>query len=78
MLFILSLTAGVEAGMDLNPSNTKATFVQITRTQIFLKTIQTLSCWYSLVSVILQGFSHHFVLAKVATSSIRVKMSVNM
>ena len=54
----------------------------------FLETIQTLSCWYSLesspwvlsyeylfarVSVIFHNFFHHFVLAKLATSSIRVK-----
>ena len=34
----------------VNPSNAEATFVQSTRTQRFLKTIQTLSCWYSLDS----------------------------
>ena len=33
-----------------NPSYAKATFVQSTRTQIFWKTIETLSCWYSLDS----------------------------
>ena len=53
----------------------------------FSKTILTLSCWYSLdssrwvlsndypcarVSVIFQVFLHHFVLAKLATSSIRL------
>ena len=53
----------------------------------FLKTIQTLSCWYSLdsssgvpsdeypsarVSVIFQFVLHHFVKAKLATTSIRV------
>ena len=32
------------------PSNAKATFVQSTQMQRFLKTIQTLSCWYSLES----------------------------
>ena len=72
---------------NLNPSNAKATFIQSTRMQRFLKTIETLSCWYSLesshwvlsdeypfarVSVIFQFFLHHFVLAKLATSSIRV------
>ena len=31
-----------------NPSNAEATFVHITRTQRFVKTIQILSCWYSL------------------------------
>ena len=39
-----------QAGFFFNPSNAEATFVQSTRTQIFLKTIQTLSCWYSLDS----------------------------
>ena len=33
--------------VHLNPSNTKATFVQSTRMQRFLITIYTLSCWYS-------------------------------
>ena len=55
----------------VNPFNAESFFVQSTRTQIFLKTIQTLSCWYSLersrgvlsdeypfakVSVIFRGF----------------------
>ena len=55
----------------VNPSNAEATFVQSTKTQIFLKTIETLSCLYSFnssrrvlsdeypfgrVSVIFQGF----------------------
>ena len=31
-----------------NPSNAEASFVLSTKTQIFLKTIETLSCWYSL------------------------------
>ena len=35
---------------QVNPSNAKATFVQSTPMQRFLKTIQTLSCWYSLES----------------------------
>ena len=63
----------------LNPSNAEVSFIQITRTQIFSKTIETLSCWYSLesshrvlsyeypfarVSVIFQFFLHHFVLSK--------------
>ena len=55
----------------------------------FLKTIKTLSCWYSLVALAeysqmtthVPGFEsffsccflHHFVLAKLATSSVRVK-----
>ena len=34
----------------INPSNAEATNVQSTRTQRFLKIIQTLSCWYSLDS----------------------------
>ena len=34
----------------INPSNTEATFVQSTRMQKFMKTIKTLSCWYSLDS----------------------------
>ena len=33
---------------SLNPSNAEPTFVQSTRTQIFSKSILTLSCWYSL------------------------------
>ena len=72
----------------VNPSNAEATFIQSTRTQIFSKTIETLPCWHSLessrrvlsyeypfarVSVIFQVFFYHFVLAKLATSSIRVK-----
>ena len=71
-----------------NPYNAEATFVQSTRTQRFLKIIQTLSCWYSLessrgvlsdeypvarVSVIFPGFSHNFVSPKSATSSVRAK-----
>ena len=34
----------------LNTCNAAATLVQSTRTQYFLKTIYTLSCWYSLES----------------------------
>ena len=38
-------------GLDtVNPFNAETTFVQSTRTQRFLKSIQTLSCWYSLES----------------------------
>ena len=74
--------------LGVNPSNAEATFVQSSRTQIFLKNIESLSCWYSLdsshwvlsdeypfarVSVIIQVFLHNFVLAKLAISSIRVK-----
>ena len=72
----------------VNPSSAEATFVHSTRTQRFLKNTWTLSCWYSLdsscwvlseeypftrVSVIFQVFMYHFVLAKLATSSIKVK-----
>ena len=71
----------------LNTSNAEATLVQSTRTQYLLKTIYTLSCWYPLESSLstfrwvpmcqgfshLSGFLHHFVLAKLATSSVRVK-----
>ena len=48
----------------------------------FLKTILTLSCWYLLENWWIPmwqglsdftGFFHHFVLAKLATSSVRVK-----
>ena len=35
---------------ELNTSYAEATFVQNTRPQRFLKTIETLSCWYSLDS----------------------------
>ena len=71
-----------------NPSNAETSFLHlIIRMQRFLKNILTLSCWYSLESScwvlrwvpICQGFSyfsrlwHNFVLAKLATSSIRVK-----
>ena len=34
----------------LNPSNAESTFVQSTQMQRFLKTIKTMSCWYSLES----------------------------
>ena len=48
----------------LNPSNTEATFVQITRTQRFLKIILALSCWnafgssaeFSQISTHMRGF----------------------
>ena len=36
--------------MKVNPSTAEATFVLSTRTQNLLKTIETLSCWYSLES----------------------------
>ena len=60
----------------LNSSNAKATFTQSTRTQTFLKTFSTLSCWYSFYSSHwalsdeypcarvkghFSGFLHHFV-----------------
>ena len=71
----------------LNPSYAKATFIRSTMTQRFLKNILTLSCMYLLesscqvfsdeyqcarVSVNFQGFLHHFILAKLALSSIMV------
>ena len=34
----------------VNPSNAEATFIQSTRMQRFMKTIYSLSCWYSLES----------------------------
>ena len=34
----------------LTPTDAEATFIQTTRMQIYLKTILTLSCWYSLDS----------------------------
>ena len=72
----------------VNPSNAEATFVQSTRMQRFLKTISTLLCWhhwialaeYSLMSTHVSGFQsfsifmHHFVLAILATTSIRVNL----
>ena len=64
-----------------NPTNAEAAFIQSTRTQQFLKTIKTLSCCYSWilsdvyqcarVSIIFHFFLYHFVLTKLATSSIR-------
>ena len=74
---------------SFNPSNAEATFVQSTAMrQRCLKTILTLSCWYSLERYPwalrwipmcqsffhFSGFLHHFVLAKLAISSIRVKI----
>ena len=73
--------------IGINPSNAETTLVKNTKTQRFLKNFLTLSCWYSLDSShwilsrwapICHGFSkfsmfsHHFELAKSATSSIRV------
>ena len=73
--------------LDNNSSNAGATFVQSTRTQRLLKTIWTLSCWYSLesslwvlsdeyphprVSVFFLVFSATFMLAILTTSCIRV------
>ena len=68
----------------INPSNAEPTFIQSSKMHSFLKAILTLSCWYSLVnskmSTHMPGFQsffrfflHHFVLPKLATSSIRVK-----
>ena len=70
----------------INPSNSKAILVQRTRMQRSLKTILIRSCWYLLESSrrVLSDeypwpgfrwflrFLHHFVLAKLATSSVRV------
>ena len=42
-----SWTCPGQLAINLNPSNAEATFVQSTRTQISLKDIWTLSCWYS-------------------------------
>ena len=39
-----------QVNYQLSPSNVKATFIQSTRMQRILKTVQTLSCWYSLES----------------------------
>ena len=55
----------------LTPSNAEATFVQSTRMQRLLITIQTLSCWYSLdtlvaltkysqMSTLVPGFHYFF------------------
>ena len=70
----------------LNPSNAEATFGQSARMQIFLKTILTLSTWYSLessrwelsvkypfarVAPIFQVFAS-FCIGQLATSSTRV------
>ena len=72
---------------QFNLSNAEGTFIQSTRVQRCLKTIWNLSCWYSLDSASwvlsdkysCQGFSHfslllhHSVVAKLATSIIRVE-----
>ena len=83
VLKVLDLHQQPGNSLRLNLAYAEATFVQSTRIQRFLI---TLSCWYLLesshlvlsdeypyarVSVIFQFFSHHFVLAKLATSSIR-------
>ena len=71
-------------GWSLNPSNAEATFIQSTMMQRFLKTILTLSCWFSLessrwvlsdeypyaeVSLIFQFFCIILHILKLATSS---------
>ena len=88
---IVRLVLATVSVNGFNHSNAEATIVRSTRTGRFLKTIQTLSCWYSLdssrwvlsvsneypcarVTNIFQGFSHRFILAKLATSSIRVNI----
>ena len=73
--------------ITVNLSNAEATLGQSTRAQRILKSIQTLSCWYSLESsrreladkypcarvwTIFTGFLHYFVLANLATSTIKV------
>ena len=72
----------------INPSNAEATYVQSTRTQRLWKPSKPFHIsthWkalteYSQMSTYLPGFhsflgfSHHFVLAKLATSSIRVNL----
>ena len=68
-----------------NPFDAEATFVLSTRAGRILKTTSTLSCWYSLDIALcshlsthapqglshFSAFKHHFVLAKLATTSIR-------
>ena len=39
-----------QARNTINPSSAEATYVKSTRMQRFLKTIQTLPCWYSFES----------------------------
>ena len=83
VLFLIKMSV-----TKLIPSYDDATCIHCTRTQRFLKTIYTLSCWYSLdsscsalldeypcamVSVIFQGFFASIVLSKLATCSIRVQ-----
>ena len=77
----------------LNPSNAETTFLQSTRMQDSWKNIETLSSWYSFessrrvlsdeypfarVSVISCFFCIFFVLAKLATSSIRVNPYISL
>ena len=79
--------------LKVNPYNAEAIFVQSTRTQIFLKIIKTRTFWYWLNSSCwvlsneyhVPGFlsffgslSHHFVKAKLVTSSIRVKKLIHL
>ena len=74
--------------IKFNSFNAEATFIQRTKTKSFLKIIQKLSCWYPLESsrwelpdeyTYVPGFQsfsmflHHLVLAKLATTSMRVK-----
>ena len=49
----------------INPFNAKATFVQCTRMQRFMKTTETLSCWYSLESS-RRVFSDEYPFARVS------------
>ena len=76
---------------DINPFAAEVIFIQCTKKQIIMKIIGTRSHGYSYessrwvlsdeypfarVSVIFQVFLHHFVLDKLATSSIRVNKPV--
>ena len=85
--FFLQVFSQWSPDVHSNHFNVEATSVQSTRTLRFLKTIITPSCWYSLdssrwvrysqMSAHLPGFQsflrflHHFVMTKLATSSIR-------
>ena len=50
LLVTVNAMTKVTVKLIFSPSNAEATFVQSTRMQSFLKTILTLSCWYSLDS----------------------------
>ena len=76
----------------INPSNAEATFTQCTRTQDFYKPSNPCHIGFHWIAFTehsqmsthmpdfhISAFSHHFILPKLATSSIRVKetLSVN-